>query len=288
MSPPYGWDIQTIAKTTSLDPIIETKLWTENVKDGAITSIALDSSGRPHISYADAEGGICHDTPNPPTFKECFSNLQLKYTSWDGSAWITQSVDKDVWEGAKFTRHGMYSSLAMDTDDHPHISYFSHWDSQLFDYNLLGNLKYASYDGSAWKTGIVDSSTNSVGLYSSLKIDVHGNPHISYMDWQNGFLRYATRSGGSQWLKSVPDRQNSDTGRFSSLALDSKGFPRIVYMDYKNGHVKYVYGTFPELSMTGMVNKSRAAPASATGNSMTGSAGAEQVMLLQLPVPTPG
>lgn len=291
-----SWKIKVLAQNLVGHP--DGKFWVPNVQDGAITSIALDSQERPHISYVDAN----HDPAHSMTCggEVCVRNYQLMHTSWNGTAWNTEAVDPD-YNGGSYTRHGLYSSLALDSLDHPHISYFSYWNQACADlagvpigggpacdYFLYGKLKYASYNGSVWSTRTVDDSTVSVGLYSSLEIDVHGNPHISYMDWKNGFLRYATSSGGSYWLKSIPDRQNSDTGRFSSLALDSKGFPRIVYMDYKNGHVKYVYGTFPELSVTGMADKPRAALASATGNSMTGSAGAEQVMLLQLPVPTHG
>jgi hypothetical protein len=270
------WDKQTLATIAGKDDA--GKFWNENVNPGAITSIALDSAGRPHISYVDynrdpGKEETCHlsGTDKAP-FSLCSENLQLMHTAWNGEAWITEPVDQTYWDDdfdqvryvnvldpntVLYTRHGLYSSLEIDAQDHPHISYFSirnklcvNFDialpgSPLCDAQWIGNLKYASHDGSAWTTEVADDSTNSVGLYSSLKIDRYGNPHISYMDWKNGFLRYATRSGGSHWLKSIPDRQNSDTGRFSSLALDAQGLPRIVYMDYRNGHVKYVFGSFP-------------------------------------------
>jgi hypothetical protein len=227
----------------------------------------------------------------------CSENLQLMHTAWNGEAWITEPVDQTYWDDdfgrvrrvnvldpntVLYTRHGLYSSLEIDALDHPHISYFSirnklcvNFDlavpgSPLCDPHWIGNLKYASHDGSAWTTGVVDDSTNSVGLYSSLKIDGYGNPHISYMDWKNGFLRYATRSGGSHWLKSIPDRQNSDTGRFSSLALDAQGLPRIVYMDYRNGHVKYVFGSFPGEKTAALLSADAMAAPAGNGTEMIG------------------
>ena len=79
---------------------------------------------------------------------------------------------------------GEYSSLALDSNDNPHISYY--------DYDFSnGDLKYAISDGSSWVAVTVDS-TGYVGSYSSLALDSNDNPHISYYDVTNGDLKYAS------------------------------------------------------------------------------------------------
>ena len=75
----------------------------------------------------------------------------------------------------------MYTSLALDSSDNPHISYYD---------NTNYDLKYAWYDGT-WHTETVDS-TGGVGRYTSLALDSSDNPHISYYDSTNDDLKYAS------------------------------------------------------------------------------------------------
>jgi hypothetical protein len=75
---------------------------------------------------------------------------------------------------------GWYTSIALDSADNPHISYFD---------NTNGNLKYAKWTGSAWSNQTVDSE-GIVGRYNSIALDSAGNPHISYYDDTNHDLKY--------------------------------------------------------------------------------------------------
>lgn len=165
------------------------------------TSLALDSSGNPHISYYDQADG------------------DLKYATFDGSSWTISTVDSagDV---------GEYSSLKLDSSNNPHISYYD-------DGN--GFLKYAYNDGSNWHISTIDSAAN-VGEYSSLALDSSDNPHIAYYDVTNGDLKYAVNSGS--WTISTVD-STGIVGLFASLGLESTGTPDISYRDATNNDLKF-------------------------------------------------
>ncbi|MDH5691148.1 MAG: hypothetical protein OEY81_06965, partial [Candidatus Bathyarchaeota archaeon] len=144
-APSPEWDIQTVDS--------------EGVV-GSYSSMALDSSGNPHISYLDN------------------TNEALKYARWTGSTWEIQTVD------TKGDVYG-YSSMALDSSGNPHISYRIYIKSVLVD--LItgkpsweeGNLKYARWTGSSWAIQTVDSEEYvDLGLYMSMVLDFSGNPHI--------------------------------------------------------------------------------------------------------------
>ncbi|MBU0569004.1 choice-of-anchor D domain-containing protein, partial [bacterium] len=162
----------------------------------------------PHISYYDG------------------TNYDLKYASYNGSAWNIQTVDSSGYVG-------QYTSLALDGSGQPHISYYD---------NSNDDLKYASYNGSAWNIQTVDSS-GYVGKYTSLALDGSGYPHISYYDSDNDALKY-TSYNGSAWNIQTVD-SSGDVGEYTSLALDANGYPHISYYhdgsSFLDGSLKYAF-----------------------------------------------
>ena len=174
---------------------------------GAFTSIALDSSGNPHISYYDSTNG----------------NLKYAYKTASGS-WITETVDSAG-------NVGQYTSIALDSSGNPHISYYD---------STNRDLKYAYKTASgSWVTESVDS-TGSVGMHTSIALDSSGNPHISYYDGTNGDLKYAYKTASGSWVTETVDSAG-DVGQFTSITLDSNGNPHISYYDASNGDLKYAY-----------------------------------------------
>lgn len=194
-----SWNIQTVDIGMALQ-----------MTTGYFTSIALDSNNLPHISYCD------------------FGKRYLRYAHFNGNIWLKHTVDSSGYVG--FDDYaGDTTSIAIDSDDHPHISYcdMENWD-----------LKYAHYNGIIWDKKTVDSYKNS-GQYSSIIVDSNNNPHIAYGAlWMDFDLKYA------KWTGSTWDIENVDTQgdirKWISLQLYD-GSPYITYYDYTVGDLKYAY-----------------------------------------------
>ena len=128
---------------------------------GEYTSLELDSSDNPHISYFDR------------------TNFDLKYAYRDGSSWQIGIADS-------FGNVGNHNSLALDSSGHPHISYFD---------DTNDDLKYARCESGCgdqvnWQKVTVDD-IGIVGIFTSLTLDSSGYPHISYQDYTGNALKYA-------------------------------------------------------------------------------------------------
>ncbi|MEN6342435.1 MAG: kelch repeat-containing protein [Methanospirillum sp.] len=119
---------------------------------------------------------------------------------------------------------GIFSSLALKSDGTPCIAYIERGAG-------AGNLRYASWTGSAWTTVAVDPSASS--LVPSLALDASGNPRIAYYDGANGDLKSATRNGGT-WTITVVEHVAADG---VSMVLGQTG-PVISYCDSTSGAVK--------------------------------------------------
>ncbi len=140
------------------------------------------------------------------------------------SGWSLETVDSTG-------NIGMFTSIALDSNQYPHISY---WD------NSNDDLKYAKWTGSSWSKETVDS-TGGNGKYTSIALDSNQYPHISYYDDSNDDLKYAKWTGSS-WSKETVDSVG-DVGHFTSIALDSNDYPHISYYYPTNDDLKYAKWT---------------------------------------------
>ncbi len=172
---------------------------------GRYASLALDSDGHPHISYFEDKW------------------RWLKYASYDGTAWHIETVD-DAKLGDWLGFDPVYTSLALDSGDHPHISYFDATNE---------SVKYAVYDGTTWYSETVDAA-GPYRAHPSLALDSGDHPHISYMG--KGSLKYAHYDGGSWDIESVDGASGHP-----SLALDSTDRPAISYCDSGDDELTYTY-----------------------------------------------
>ncbi|MFX1263018.1 MAG: PKD domain-containing protein [Promethearchaeota archaeon] len=179
---------------------------------GLYTSIVLDSNNHPHISYFDRTSGA------------------LKYAKYTGTQWeieTIETIDYATYYGYAVT---FYSSIALDSNDYPHISYNEGFTS-------YGSLKYAKWTGNEWSIETVDSwGSSGFGEFSSLAIDSTDKPHISYKG--NGWeVRYAHWTGSTWDIESIyPGPQTVGS---TSLTLDSVDNPYIVYIDSYNEKLLY-------------------------------------------------
>ena len=169
--------------------------WHEQVVDnspnvGAYAALALDATGKPFISYFDAQ------------------NRDLKCARWSNNGWIIDTVKS-------YGIVGEYTSIAVDRSGKPHITAYD---------ATQGALLYASWSGTKWEVETVDATGN-VGRYTSLALDENDRPHISYFDYTNSKLKYAHWNGNT-WTKQTID----DGGYGTSIALDSQQNPHIAYI----------------------------------------------------------
>ena len=136
--------------------------------------------------------------------------------------WLIRTVD---WVGYV----GQYTSIAVDSLDRSHISY----------YDLTNrDLKYSFWNGTAWVRETVDS-TDGVGRFTSIDLDRDQRPHICYYDSTNCKVKYAFNDS-VQWQIETLDSPNKE-GRYTSLALDSCDRPHISYYDDTNEDLRYSY-----------------------------------------------
>ncbi len=224
---------------------------------GQYAAIAMDKNNYAHISYYD-----------------CF-NGDLKYAYYNGSNWVLSLIDtpatttnapeevapqplstfeqlgKDLApqrlapqpEGAnsilsptltEISGVGKYSSIALDSHNYPHISYYD---------QVNRSLKHAYWNGSQWIRETVDK-TKEAGKYSSIAIDDNDHPRISYLTDSIDALYYASYNGSS-WSKTEinSDFGNAVAGGFSSLAIDDNNDAHISYYYYNlidnAGYLKY-------------------------------------------------
>ena len=138
---------------------------------GRFTSLKLDSNGNPVISYYDV------------------TNEDLKLVHCNDPNCVGNDEDITVVDdgGGSGDDVGRYTSLSLDSNGNPVISYHDFTNTNLKlvhcnDPNCMGNDEDIT---------VVDNVGN-IGLYTSLKLDSNGNPVISYYDETNNNVKLAS------------------------------------------------------------------------------------------------
>ncbi len=173
---------------------------------GMDPSLALDSSQRPHISYAAED---------------------LKRAWHDGDDWHTEVV-----EDLSHPEICLFTSLTLDGKDRPHIAYIVY--NSTLDQSQL---KYTWYDGTDWHPETVKTMAGQAPC--SISLVLGGSSYIAYYDpnVNNGSLNYATYNH-PPIAGAGPDQYVVDTAAagwgIEPVALDGSGSydPDGTLMDY--------------------------------------------------------
>jgi hypothetical protein len=227
------------------------------VSVGTFTSLKLDSSGFPVISYYDATNkdlklAHCNDANCDPMVNGPES---------------TQTVDST-------DNVGEWTSLALDVNDFPVISYYDATNKDLKVVHCNDANCNPMVNGAESPQAV--DSTDDVGEFTSLVMDGSGNPVIAYYDATNTHLKLATCddpdcAGGNESLQTVDSAD--DVGSNTSLVLDASGFPVISYFDNTNDDVKLAHCDnalcVPSFTLT--VDGSGTGSGSVSGGTLSGS-----------------
>jgi hypothetical protein len=171
------------------------------------TSLGVLPTDEPAISYVYNPGD--------------WGGYDLKYACCEGTEWSLSTVEEFI---------GSSTGLAVLPDGEPAIAYEAE------------QLMYAWHDTLGWHTATIEPVTPGGG-YTSLVIDLLGNPAISYARGMEPFpdhdLKYAWYDG-STWHTVLVDWVGN-VGLYTSLALLPTGAPAISYFDQTNTALKYAW-----------------------------------------------
>jgi len=180
---------------------------------GYYTSLALDASGNPVVSYYAA-----------------YPNLDLKVVHCNDAN--CAGGDESITAPDSTGDVGYFTSLALDAVGNPVVSYYDNYPN--YDLKVLhcNDANCAGGDESITSPDTVGR----VGYTTSLALDAVGNPVVSYWDETNADLKVlhcndANCAGDDESITS-PDTVGR-VGYSSSLALDSAGDPVVSYY-YEN------------------------------------------------------
>src|SRR3989338_4772390 len=206
--------------TPSVSPAAANTVDTSGANIGQYTSLVLDSSGFPVISYYE---GVMN------------YNLKVTHCNDADCAGANETITTVDSTGDV----GQYTSLVLDSSGFPIISYY---DATNFDLKVM-HCNDANCAGANETITTVDS-TGDVGQYTSLVLDSSGFPIISYYDATNFDLKVmhcndANCAGANETITTADS--TGFVGQHTSIVLDSSGFPIISYNNFGNGYLKMIH-----------------------------------------------
>ena len=180
--------------------------------EGQYSSLALDASGNPVISYYDAT----------------FGNLRLAHCNDPNCAGGDETINAVA---TTTNNDGEFSSLALDSNGMPVISYYDTFATTL----RLVHCNNANCSG-VQTIQTPDPSPNDIGEYTSLALDGNGLPIISYFDATSHSIAVAhcdlpDCGGNLVQINPVVVSTPSIVEQDSDLVLDGNGLPVISFLN---------------------------------------------------------
>lgn len=263
----FGCEIMTLTKGVMKRQQIDTE---GDYDSGSSISLALSSSGDPHILYVNKEDptylkyakgisenkvdnqDIVHTSialtseglpvvmyyKSDEDSKKSNGDLKVATQGIDGS-WLVDWVDT-------IGNTGYNPDVFVDSTDRLYASYYYLEDEAGYSTNQL---KFAENCFGKWSTEIVDgngTSGHDVGRYSSIVVDAGGAIHIAYYDADDQSLRFATKpscSAGSWSIETVDGLAGDDVGQYVDMGMDTNGVLHLIYFDATHQRLKYAHGT---------------------------------------------
>ncbi len=188
--------------------------WTISTIDSmsAGSSIAVDHNSKVHISYYD-------------------KGTTLRYATNISGNWLTYDLDT-VAGGSSSYVGGARTSVATDSDNKVHISYYNF-------YNTSSSLKYATNASGAWATSTVDNS-GTPGWVNAIVVDSTNKAHIAYRDAYYHDYKYATNFNSS-WVTYILENDAGGDGDYANIdiARDASDKLYISYWSSQDQALKY-------------------------------------------------
>ena len=125
-----------------------------------------------------------------------FGNDHLYFSCFNGKTWRQETVDEDYGVG-------QFATLSIDRQGTAHIAYYD---------EVNGRLKYAQSSSEGWQIEIIDAPEPDTDRSKSkfgkggnplIQVDLNGNPHLSYFDYDNEALKYAYRLDGVWHIETI-------------------------------------------------------------------------------------
>jgi len=179
-------------------------------------SIAVDSSGVPHMSY----------------YK---NTTEVWYATWSGGSWLLEQVDS-VGLGAA---SGLTTSIALDSGDVPHIAYK----------DANNYVRYAVRGVNGWATDQVFSSGKNIDITDrAIAVDSADDPRIAIRLRYDGSSTYEadivqldwdTDHWNASYVYSTMDNRYSPP----TLVIDSNDDSHLAWIEFWNDHLMHSYQT---------------------------------------------
>lgn len=189
---------------------------------------AVETLGEARRYYSNGPVSIAIGDPNAP-------NISYAAYRFEGTGIVSEirvaQLNGEMWNKRDIvtiprstnTILTLDSSIAVDSQNRPHIAYDSCWQ---------GCLEYSYWDGSSWVTQEIDAK----GTQPSLSLDQMDNPYVSYRGgWGADDITYVATRKDSPWTKETISENRYAT----AISVESSGNRHLAMFDDNRGELLY-------------------------------------------------